>query len=201
MAVGITLALEEPLNLSLRKTVALVAVLNLAYFAVEISFAQIYGSISLLSDSLDFLEDASINLLIFIAFTWSITARKRLSYLLACLLLIPGVLFLIQAVSRLNKPEIPNGAGMSLVGFGALAINIFCVAILIRHKRAEGGLAKAAYLSARNDAFANVLIIIAGAVTHFWSSQIPDLVIGLIIFAMNFDAAKQVLRTQDNQYL
>ena len=190
--------MEELLNLSLRKTVALVAALNLAYFAVEFSFAQIYESLSLLSDSLDFLEDASINLLIFMAFTWSVIARKRLSYLLAFVLLIPGALFLFEAISRLNKPEVPNGAGMSFVGIGALAINFFCAAILVKHKHAEGGLAKAAYLSARNDAFANLLIIVAGAITLFWSSQIPDLVIGVAIFAMNFDAARQVLKSQEN---
>ena len=54
----------------LRKTVAIVATLNLLYFFVEFTFAQIFGSLSLLSDSLDFLEDASINILIFIAFAF-----------------------------------------------------------------------------------------------------------------------------------
>ena len=81
------------MNLTLRRTVALVAVLNLTYFAIEFTFAQIYGSLALLSDSLDFLEDASVNLLIFIAFSWSLLARKRLSYFLALILLVPGVVF------------------------------------------------------------------------------------------------------------
>lgn len=82
---------------------------------------------------------------------------------------------------------------MSVIGLGALVINLYCAFILARHKTDEGGLAKAAYLSARNDAVANVLIISAGVVTAYWASQIPDLVIGLIIFSMNFDAARQVL--------
>jgi Co/Zn/Cd efflux system component len=64
------------MNLTLRRTVALVAVLNLTYFAIEFTFAQIYGSLALLSDSLDFLEDAAVNLLIFIAFSWSLLARS-----------------------------------------------------------------------------------------------------------------------------
>jgi len=184
------------MDLTLRRTVALVAVLNLTYFAIEFTFARIYGSLALLSDSLDFLEDASVNLLIFMAFSWSIIARKRLSYLLALVLLVPGVVFIVEAISRFNEPQVPNGGGMSVVGIGALLVNFYCAAILARHKQEEGGLAKAAYMSARNDAAANVLIILAGVVTLVWSSQIPDLVIGIAIFAMNFDSARQVLKSQ-----
>ena len=180
----------------LRKTVAIVAILNLLYFFVEFTFAQIFGSLSLLSDSLDFLEDASINLLILIAFAWSVLARKALSYFLAFLLLIPGALFIYSAILRLNEPVIPNGSGMSIICIGALIINFYCAYILVKHKEEEGGLAKAAYLSARNDAFANILIICAGVITFFWRSQIPDLLIGLTIFVMNFDAAIQVVNSQ-----
>ena len=180
----------------LRKTVAIVSILNFFYFVVEFTFAQILGSLSLLSDSLDFLEDASINLLIFIAFAWSIAARKVLSYFLAVILLIPGVLFIYSAIFRINEPVVPNGGGMSLIGFGALIINIYCAYILVKHKSEEGGLAKAAYLSARNDALANVLIICAGLITYFWRSQMPDLLIGVAIFVMNFDAAIQVINSQ-----
>ncbi len=184
------------MKFGLRRTVSLVAILNLAYFLIEFGFAQVYESLALLSDSLDFLEDAAVNLLILLAFTWSALARKRLSYVLALILLIPGIVFISEAISRFNEPQVPNGMGMSVIGVGALMVNFYCAAILTKHKQAEGGLAKAAYLSARNDAMANVLIIVAGLVTLVWSSQIPDLVIGVAIFAMNFDAARQVLKSQ-----
>jgi Co/Zn/Cd efflux system component len=85
---------------------------------------------------------------------------------------------------------------MSLIGLGALIINFYCAYILVQHNSEEGGLAKAAYLSARNDALANVLIICAGVITYFWRSQIPDLLIGVAIFVMNFDAAIQVINSQ-----
>ncbi len=48
----------------LRGTVRLVALLNLAYFGIEFVAARIIGSVSLFADSIDFLEDASVNLLI-----------------------------------------------------------------------------------------------------------------------------------------
>ncbi len=184
------------MNMTLRKSVALVALLNLSYFVVEFLFSHLFDSLSLLSDSLDFLEDASINLLILIAFSWSLLARRRLSYLLAGILLIPGIVFIFQAITQFQTPQVPNGVGMSVVGLGALFVNLYCALILTRHRNEKDGLAKAAYLSARNDAFANLLIIGAGFITQYWESTYPDLIIGFIIFAMNFDAAKQVIKSQ-----
>jgi Co/Zn/Cd efflux system component len=56
--------MAEYLDEQLRRAVMLVAVLNLAYFWVEFATALTIGSVALLADSADFLEDASVNLLI-----------------------------------------------------------------------------------------------------------------------------------------
>jgi Co/Zn/Cd efflux system component len=60
---------------ALRRIVRLVALLNLAYFGVEFTVALAIGSVSLFADSVDFLEDASINLLIVLALGWSVRNR------------------------------------------------------------------------------------------------------------------------------
>jgi Co/Zn/Cd efflux system component len=59
----------------LRRTVRLVAFLNLAYFGVEFAVAHLIGSVSLFADSIDFLEDTSVNFLIFVALGWSANRR------------------------------------------------------------------------------------------------------------------------------
>lgn len=65
--------------------------------------------------------------------------------------------------------------------------------MLARYRHHGGSLTKAAFLSARNDALANVGIIAAGLVTaYLWPSAWPDLVVGLAIAAMNADAALEV---------
>lgn len=51
---------------------------------------------------------------------------------------------------------------------------------------------RAAFLSARNDAVANIAIIAAGFVTAATLSGIPDLVVGLGIGALNIGAAREV---------
>ena len=81
---------------------------------------------------------------------------------------------------------------MSLTGLGALAVNLTCAFVLARFRRHEGSLTKAAFLSARNDAIANVAIILAGWITFAVASGWPDIVVGVGIAALNIGAAREV---------
>ena len=51
----------------LKQTLIIVAALNFAYFFVEFGVAIAISSVSLIADSVDFLEDAFVNTLIVIA--------------------------------------------------------------------------------------------------------------------------------------
>lgn len=74
-----------------------------------------------------------------------------------------------------------------------LVVNLCCAYLLVAHRHASGSLTRAAFLSARNDALANVAIISAGLVTaYLWPSAWPDLIVGLGIAYLNLDAAKEV---------
>jgi Co/Zn/Cd efflux system component len=86
--------MAEYLDEQLRRAVILVAVLNLAYFWIEFATALTIGSVALLADSADFLEDASVNLLILVALGWSATRRARVGILLSGVLLLPAIAFL-----------------------------------------------------------------------------------------------------------
>lgn len=177
----------------LRRIVLLVALLNLAYFGIEFTVALAIGSVSLFADSVDFLEDASVNLLIFIALGWTLRNRARLGMALAGILFIPGLATLWTAWEKFIEPVAPNPSALALTGLGALAVNLTCALMLASYRHHSGSLTKAAFLSARNDALANIAIIIAGLVTAFaWRSAWPDLIVGLGIAAMNADAARAV---------
>ena len=179
-------------TLSLRKVVIIVAVLNLAYFGVEFAVALAIGSVSLFADSVDFLEDASVNLLIAIALGWSATSRARVGMALAGILLIPGLATLWTAWEKFLVPLPPAPLPLTLAGAGALAINLSCAFMLVHFRTHSGSLTRAAFLSARNDGLANVGIIAAGLVTAYTLSVWPDLIVGLGIAAMNADAAREV---------
>jgi len=180
-------------NPALRRAVIVVALLNLGYFGVEFAVALAIGSVSLFADSVDFFEDASVNLLILAALGWSARRRARVGMTLAAILLVPGLATLWTAWQKLNIPVAPDPVPLSLAGLGALAVNLTCAYILARYRHHSGSLTKAAFLSARNDAIANVAIVGAGLVTAFlWRSAWPDLIVGLGIALMNADAAREV---------
>lgn len=176
----------------LRRAVRLVGLLNLGYFAVEFAVAQSIDSVSLFADSIDFLEDASINGLILVALDWTADRRAIVGKLLAGILLVPGLATLWTVWAKLMDPVAPDSLPLTLAGSGALAVNLFCAVHLARFRNRSGSLTRAAFLSARNDVLANIAIIGAGFATSGTGSPWPDLAVGLAIFGMNLDAAREV---------
>jgi Co/Zn/Cd efflux system component len=182
----------DPHPQGLRKVVRVVMALNLGYFGVEFTVALAIGSVSLFADSIDFLEDASVNFLIFVALGWSAVRRARVGMLLAGILLVPGLATVWMAWEKFNVPVAPDPVPLSLAGAGALAVNLACALMLTRFRHHGGSLTRAAFLSARNDVLANAAIIAIGFVTAYTLSTWPDLLVGLAIAAVNADAAREV---------
>ncbi|MES2065539.1 MAG: cation transporter [Pseudomonadota bacterium] len=195
----------EPLNSSLlsalRRAVLIVALLNLAYFGVEFAVALRIGSVSLFADSADFFEDAAVNFLIVAALGWSAARRARVGMLLSAILLAPAIAFLWTLWHKLSAPLPPDAIALSATGLGALLVNLIAAFLLARHRRRGGSLAKAAWLSARNDALANVAIIVAGLVTLRVHSPWPDIIVGIGIAIMNLDAAREVWMAAREEHL
>ena len=184
---------------AVRSTVALVALLNLGYFGVEFAVALTIGSVSLFADSIDFLEDAAVNGLILVALGWNARRRSIVGMVLAAILFAPAVATLWTAWQKLHLPVPPAPMPLTLTGLGALAINLYCAFRLARFRTHSGSLTRAAFLSARNDALANVAIIVAGLVTAATLSPWPDLIVGLGIFVLNLDASRQAYSAARNE--
>ncbi|HEV2680653.1 MAG TPA: cation transporter, partial [Rhodanobacter sp.] len=150
------------------------------------------GSVSLFADSVDFLEDASVNLLILLALGWSLKARARVGMGLAGILLVPALATLWALWSKFQLPTPPAPLPLTVTGFGAMLVNLGCAMLLMRYRHHGGSLTRAAFLSARNDVFANIAIVIAGAATAMTHAVWPDMVVGAGIMLINADAAREV---------
>lgn len=88
----------------MRRVVRVVALLNLSYFFVEFTVALTIGSVSLFADSVDFLEDALINLLILAALRWSAQRRRTVGSILAFVILIPAIATIWTAIAKAFNP-------------------------------------------------------------------------------------------------
>jgi Co/Zn/Cd efflux system component len=178
--------------MTLRRTVLVVAALNLAYFFVESGVALAIGSVSLLADSVDFLEDTAVNLLIFVALGWSALAQARAGKAMSLVILLPALAAAWQAFSKFGDPVAPDPMALTLTAGGAVVVNSVAALLLTRVRHHAGSMSHAAWLAARNDVLVNVAIIAMGLVTFATGSGWPDIVLGLVIVVLNVTAAREV---------
>lgn len=184
----------DPAASTLRPVVARVAALNFGCFFIEIAVALAIGSVALVMDSLDFLEDAAINLLIVAGLGWSARNRARLGAGMAFLLVLPALAGAYAAYEKFADFTPPAALPLVLTGLGAFAVNLACALMLARHRTGSGSLTRAAYLSARNDTVANLAVVAAGLTTVVVPSPWPDLVAAALIAVINADSAVDILR-------
>lgn len=185
----------------LRRIVLMVALLNLAYFFVEFTVALAAGSVSLLADSVDFLEDTSINLLIFVALGWPLARRAVMGKAMALVILGPAAVAGWQAIQRFSEPLAPDVVPVVLASLGAIAVNGTSAWLLVSVRHSGGSLSSAAFLSARNDVLVNVAIIVMAVVTIWTGSGWPDLVLGCGIILLALHAAYEVWEASEEERL
>lgn len=127
-----------------RHVVAIVALLNIAYFGIVFAVALAIGSVSLFADSIDLLEDAAENFLIFTALGWSAARRAKVGMALAGILLVPGIAMLSMALNKFMMPAPPEAVSLSVTGAGVLAVNLACALMLARFHTQGSSLTRAA---------------------------------------------------------
>ena len=93
---------------ALRSTVRKVAALNLSYFGIEFAVALAIGSVALFADSVDFLEDGAVNLLILAGLGFSAARRAKLGMLLAAIILVPALATLWTAWHNVTTGLVPE---------------------------------------------------------------------------------------------
>jgi Co/Zn/Cd efflux system component len=185
----------------LRRIVLIVAALNFSYFFVELTVALAAGSVSLLADSVDFLEDTAVNVLVFVALGWPLARRAVLGKMLALVILGPAAVAGWQAIGRFSEPTAPDVVPIVLASCGAIAVNGTSAWLLLSVRRHGGSLSRAAFLSARNDVLVNAAIIVMAMVTAWTASGWPDLVLGCGIILLALHAAHEVWEVSDDERL
>lgn len=193
---AVTDAPEEPGHLVnprlLRRTVLTVAGLNFGYFWVELAVALAIGSVALLADSVDFLEDTAVNLLIFLALGWPLARRALAGKVMAGIILLPALAAAWAAFDKAGDPAPPDVTALVLTAGGAVLVNGLAAYLLSRVRHHGGSMTAAAFVVARNDVLVNLAIIVMAGLTWWTGSGWPDIVLGVLIVLINVSAAKEV---------
>ncbi|XCB29818.1 cation transporter [Arcanobacterium hippocoleae] len=178
--------------MSIRLVLWLVAAINALFFITEMCAAIFAGSVSLFADSVDFFEDGAIAALVMLALGWTARRRKTVAIILSGIILLPAAAAIVTAIQKLIAPSLPSGTAITVTAIAALAVNLLCAAMLAAYRRGSGTLLRAAWLAARNDAIASILIIATGLVTAATATFYFDAAVGVIVALINLRAAKEV---------
>lgn len=170
------------------------AVLNLAMLFVEGSAGLWIGSAALLADAGDFLEDAAVLGLAFVAIGWSVRARAAAGVLQGFAMAGVGIGAIVQIVRRILEGGAPSPAVIGGVAALALTVNGYCAYRLLRFRGGDASM-RAIWLSTRNDAMLNVLTVVAAVFIAIMRSGWPDIIAGAIIATVNLWGAIEVIST------
>lgn len=177
-----------------RRALWLVVALNLGFGVLEVGGGLVADSQALLADSLDFLGDGTITLVGLLALGWAATARAKVAFAQGLFLLTLGVGVIGVAIWRAMTALAPEADLMGGIGLAALAVNVTAAFILSRYRDGDANV-RAVWLFSRNDALANVAVIIAAGLVAWTGKAWPDLVVAAIIAALFLHSAFEILRS------
>jgi Co/Zn/Cd efflux system component len=175
-----------------RTALIICATLNLAMLFIEGSAGLWIGSAALLADAGDFLEDATVLGLAFVAIGWSVRARAAAGLLQGFAMAGVGIGAVVQIVRRIFEGGAPSPTVMGGVAALALTVNGYCVYRLIRFRVGDASM-RAIWLSMRNDAMLNVLTVVAAVFIAITRSGWPDIIAGAIIATVNLLGSIEVI--------
>ena len=171
----------------------IVVILNLGFGVCEMFGGFIANSQALKADALDFIGDGSITLIGLLALGWTAHARARIALTQGLFLGALGIGVLAFAAWRAFNAVAPEAELMGGIGIVALIVNISAALVLSRFRNGDANV-RAVWLFSRNDALANVAVIIAAALVGWTGRAWPDLVVAGVIALLFLHSAFEIIR-------
>ncbi|MDU1906582.1 MAG: cation diffusion facilitator family transporter [Dysgonomonas sp.] len=181
-----------------RKALWAVLIINFAFFVIEMATGIISKSMGLVADSLDMLADAFVYTLSLFAVGAVIARKKKVALISGYFQILLALLGFIEVIKRfIGIEEVPHFQTMIVISILALIANTACLLILQRTKSKDAHI-QASLIFSSNDVIINAGVILAGLTVWWLNSNIPDLVIGSIVFAIVIRGALRILKLAKN---
>lgn len=162
------------------KTLRYLLAINLTMFLVEIFVGFYAESTGLIADGLDMLADSFVYGISLYAVGKSIAVKNRTAFLSGIMQITLGVLCLVEVGRKFYLGSEPLSNYMIGISIIALIANVWCLALIHRHKDGEVHM-KASWIFSANDVIVNTGVIISGVLVYFFKTNIPDLIIGALV--------------------
>lgn len=167
--------------------------INAAMFAIELATSFLAGSVAVQADALDFLGDAGNYAVSLLVLGMAVAWRARAALLKGAVMGVFGLWVLFNTASAAIAGTIPHAEIMGAIGFLALAANVSVAFLLYRHRYDDAN-RLSVWLCSRNDAIANIAVILAGAGVWVSDTAWPDIAVALAIAALGLTSAVRIVR-------
>lgn len=148
------------------------------------------------ADGLDMLADALVYGLALLATYRPHFNRLFISKMAGVLQILLAIGGLYELFDRfINGVDVPDFAAMMFISTVALTGNILCLKLLQKASSKEAHM-KASLIFTSNDVWVNLGVIVAAVFVYLIQSSWPDLVVGLIVYAMVLRGAYRIMKLQ-----
>ncbi len=172
----------------------IVLAINFIFFLIEISTGIISRSMGLVADSLDMLADALVYGMSLLVVGSAVSRKKKVALWSGILQLILALIGLSEVIRRFIGLEIvPDFMTMIGISFLALAANSICLWLLHRTQSKDAHM-RASLIFSANDVIINLGVVVAGLLVWLLGSNIPDLLIGIIVFLIVIRGAFRIIK-------
>jgi Co/Zn/Cd efflux system component len=175
-----------------RRTLGTVLAINLAQSVVGAGVGFWSGSTALLGAALDNLADAGVYGVSLYAVGRGVRSQVFAARLSGWLLIGLAAGLVVEVLRRYFGGEPPIGPAMMAMAAANAIVNQICLRLLARQK--GGGVTfKASAIFTSNDSIANAGIVLSGALVMWLDSNVPDLLLGLVVAGIAAHGGREIL--------
>lgn len=175
-----------------RRILWAVLLINLGQSLLGIGIGIWASSTAVVGAALDNLADASVYALSLYAVGRAVAIKVRAARLSGWLLIALAIVLFVEVLRRFFGGEAPVGPAMMTMAATNAALNIVCLRLLKRHQGEDVNF-KASAIFTSNDSIVNMAIVLSGALVMWSGSNIPDLILGLVVSVIAARGGREIL--------
>jgi Co/Zn/Cd efflux system component len=177
-----------------KKLLWTVLIINVSFFALEITMGFIANSMGLVADSLDMLADGIVYGLALIAVGGTVARKKNIAKFAGYFQIVLALIGFMEVIRRfIGIEKMPDFQTMVIISIFALIANVICLYLLQKSKSKEAHM-QASMIFTSNDVIINTGVISAGLLVNWLHSPYPDLIIGAVVFIIVARGAYRILQ-------
>lgn len=178
-----------------KKVLWTVLAINFTFFLLESTTGWLADSMGLVADSLDMLADSLVYGMSLLVVGGTLSRKKQIAQLAGYFQIILALIGFVEVLRRFFGVEkMPDFSSMILVSILALLANALCLYLLQKSKGQEEAHMKASMIFTSNDIVINLGVIVAGILVYVTNSNLPDLIVGTVVFAIVLQGARRILK-------